>query len=66
MKQFEIGTKVEILYSAGDNAPEWTPATVVNKVSPQPGFERHGQFSGNIVQLDNGKRITVTEAGMIR
>lgn len=67
MKPFANGTKVEVLCSGNDNAPDWTPATVVNQVKPMPGFERHGQFSGNIVALDgNGKHITVTEPGMIR
>ena len=62
MKPFAIGTKVEILYCAGDNAPQWTPATVVNKVEPNmKGIGQHG----NVVQLDNGKCITVTEPGMI-
>ena len=62
MKPFDVGTKVEILYSAGDNAPDWTPATVVNVVKPNiVGVGQHG----NIVQLDNGKYVTVTEPGMI-
>jgi len=65
MKPFAIGTKVEVLYSAGDSAPDWTPATVVNIVKPVPGFERHGCFSGNIVVLENGKQVEVTEPGMI-
>lgn len=62
MKPFEIGTKVNILYSAGDNAPQWTPAAVVSKVKPNmKGIGQHG----NVVKLDNGRHITVTEPGMI-
>ena len=62
MKPFDVGTKVEILYSAGDNAPGWTPATVVNVV--KPNMVGIGQ-TGNIVQLDSGKYVIVTEPGMI-
>ena len=62
MKPFDVGTKVEILYSAGDNAPDWTPATVVNVV--KPNMVGIGQ-TGNIVQLDSGKYVIVTEPGMI-
>ena len=62
MKPFAIGTKVEVLFSGSDSAPRWTPATVVNVVEPNmKGIGQHG----NVVQLDNGKRITVTEPGMI-
>jgi|LakMenE18May11ns_1017448.scaffolds.fasta_scaffold9952673_3 hypothetical protein len=63
--KFNIGTKVEVLHSAGDNAPAWMPATVVNLVDVQPGFKAHGQQSGNIVKLDSGKYVTVTEPGFI-
>ncbi len=62
MKPFDVGTKVEILYSTGDNAPQWTPAMVISKV--EPIMKSIGQH-GNVVQLDNGKRVTVTEPGMI-
>ncbi len=65
MNQFNIGTKVEVLHSAGDNAPEWTPGTVVNLVEVQQGFKAHGQQSGNIVRLQSGKYVTVTEPGFI-
>jgi len=41
------------------------PATVVNLVDVQPGFKAHGQQSGNIVKLDSGKYVTVTEPGFI-
>lgn len=41
-------------------------AVVVNKVTVGAGFERHGQASGNVVQLDNGRYVRVTEPGMIR
>jgi hypothetical protein len=62
MKPFAIGTKVEVLYSPGDSAPQWTPATVINVVKPNmKGIGQHG----NVVQLDNGKYLTVTEPGMI-
>ena len=66
MKAFEIGAKVEVLWSGGDNAPDWTPAVVVNEVKPGDGFERHGQFHGNIVRIESGRYLTVTEPGMIR
>ena len=67
MKSFANGDKVEVLYSGDDSAPSWVPATVVNEVRAGMGFERHGQFSGNIVKLDgNGKALTVTEPIMIR
>lgn len=65
MNQFNIGTKVEVLHSAGDNAPAWTPGTVVNQVKVQSGFKAHGQQSGNIVKLDAGKCVTVTEPGFL-
>ena len=65
MKQFSINTKVEVLHSAGDNAPAWTPGTVVNLVEVQPGFKAHGHQPGNIVKLDGDKYVTVTEPGFI-
>jgi hypothetical protein len=65
MKQLSIGTKVEVLHSAGDNAPAWTPGIVVNQVKVQSGFKAHGQQSGNIVKLDSGKYVTVTEPGFM-
>ena len=64
MKPFANSTKVEVLYSPGDNTPEWVSATVVNQV--KPNMLGWGE-SGNVVALDsNGKRLTVTEPGMIR
>ena len=70
MKSFNIGAKVEVLHSAGDNAAEWTPATVVNAVDVQPGFKAHGCQGGNVVKIDGvaGTRsyVFVTEQGMIR
>lgn len=62
MKAFEIGTKVEVLWGGGDNAPGWMPGTVVSKVTPNMvGIGQHG----NVVRLENGKYVTVTEPGMI-
>lgn len=67
MKPFANGTKVEVLYSAGDNAPAWVPATVVNQVKPNMLGWGEG---GNVVKVDDTPKgkgyVTVTEPGMIR
>lgn len=64
MKPFSKGTKVEVLWSANDESPDWAKATVVGTVSPNmKGIEQHG----NIVKIDGTVRqVIVTEPGMIR
>ena len=66
MKPFKIGEKVEVLWSGNDNPAQWIPGEVFNVVKPMQGFEAHGQFTGNIVRINKGKFVEVTEPGMIR
>lgn len=64
MKPFNNGTKVQVLWSAGDNPAKWTNATVVGAV--RPNMKGIGQ-SGNVVKIDGTSvHATVTESGMIR
>lgn len=63
MKPFKIGTKVDILHSGNDNAPEWTAGEVsgiIRRVLPDGGP------SGNTVRIGKGKFVEVTEPMMIR
>lgn len=64
MKPLRKGTKVQVLWSSGDEPTEWTDAEVVGIV--RPNMKGIGE-SGNTVKIAGTPyTTTVTEPGMIR
>lgn len=62
MKMLFIGAKVAVLYSGDDNPPTWVNGTVTGHV--EPNMKGWGQ-GGNVVKLDSGRSVVVTEPGML-